>query len=56
MIKTRSLVQVALGAAFIAICAWLTIPGPVPFTMQTLAVLTVAGLLGAGKGCAAVGV
>ena len=56
MKRTKSLVQVALGAAFIAICAWLTIPGPVPFTMQTLAVLTVAGLLGAGKGCAAVGV
>ena len=56
MNRTKSLVQVALGAAFIAICAWLTIPGPVPFTMQTLAVLTVAGLLGMGKGCAAVGV
>ena len=56
MRKTKDLVQIALGAAFIAVCAWLTIPGPVPFTMQTMAVLTVAGLLGAGKGCAAVGV
>ena len=56
MVKTKSLVQIALGAAFIAVCAWITIPGPIPFTMQTLAVLTVAGLLGAGKGCAAVGV
>ena len=56
MTRTKSLAQIALGAAFIAVCAWLTIPGPVPFTMQTLAVLTVAGLLGAGKGCAAVGV
>ena len=56
MHKTKNLVQIALSAAFIAVCAWLTIPGPVPFTMQTMAVLTVAGLLGAGKGCAAVGV
>ena len=56
MNRTKSLVQIALGAAFIAVCAWITIPGPIPFTMQTLAVLTVAGLLGAGKGCAAVGV
>lgn len=56
MKKTRELVFIALSAAFIAVCAWITIPGPIPFTMQTLAVLTVAALLGAGKGIAAVGV
>ena len=56
MNRTKSLVLIALGAAFIAVCAWITVPGAVPFTMQTFAVLTVAGLLGAGKGCAAVGV
>ena len=54
MNKTKSLVRIALGAAFIAVCAWITVPGPVPFTMQTMAVVTVAALLGAGKGCIAV--
>ena len=44
MKKTKNLVFIALSAAFIAICAWLTIPGPVPFTMQTMAVVTVAAL------------
>lgn len=28
----------ALGAVIMAICSWITIPGPVPFTMQTFAV------------------
>ena len=54
MNKTRNLIYIALSAAFIALCAWLTVPGPVPFTMQTMAVVTVATLLGPGKGCAAV--
>ncbi len=56
MNKTRHLIYIALSAALMAICAWVTVPGPVPFTMQTMAVLTVAGLLGAGRGCAAVAV
>ena len=54
MKKTKNLVFIALSAAFIAICAWLTIPGPVPFTMQTMAVVTVAALLGPRQGAAAV--
>ena len=54
MKKTKNLVFIALSAAFIAICAWLTIPGPVPFTMQTMAVVTVAALLGPWQGAAAV--
>ena len=54
MNRTKSLVRIALGAAFIAVCAWITVPGPVPFTMQTMAVVTVAALLGPWNGCAAV--
>ena len=54
MSKTKSLVRIALGAAFMAVCAWITIPGPVPFTMQTMAVVAVAALLGPWQGCASV--
>lgn len=56
MQKTKQLAYIALGAAVIALSAWLSIPAAVPFTMQTMAVLTVAGLFGARLGCASVGV
>ncbi len=56
MQKTKQLAYIALGAAVIALSAWLTIPAAVPFTMQTMAILTVAGLLGAKLGSASVGV
>lgn len=45
--KILNLTYIAIGAALMTICAWITIPiGPVPFTMQTFAVLTVAGIFG----------
>lgn len=45
--KLLSLTYIAMSSALIAVCAWITLPlGPVPFTMQTFAVITVAGLLG----------
>ena len=44
--STATLTYVALFAALIAICTWITIPGPVPFTMQTFAVFAAVGLLG----------
>lgn len=43
------MIYAALGAALISVCAWITIYIPmislVPFTLQTFAVFTVAGLL-----------
>lgn len=47
--KTKDIVTVALFTAVTVICAWITVPSAVPFTLQTFAVLLSCGLLG-GKG------
>lgn len=49
--KTRALTYVALGVAVVTVCAWISIPvGDVPFTLQTLAVAAIGGILGWKKG------
>lgn len=53
--KIRDLVLCALFTAVMAVCAWIAIPGPVPFTLQTLGVFLTVGLLGGKKGSIAVG-
>ena len=52
--KTLTLTYIALSAALIAICSWISIPTTVPFTLQTFAVCLVAGLLGVKRGVLAV--
>lgn len=54
-LSARQVTVVALGAALIAVCAWLSVPAAVPFTMQTFAVCLTAALLGARSGLWAVG-
>lgn len=56
MTKTKNLARIALGAAALTLCAWIAVPTPVPFTMQSMAVFTVAALLGPKLGCASVAV
>lgn len=41
---------IALGVALISVCAWISIPAAVPFTMQTFGVLLVCALLGGRDG------
>ena len=48
--KTLDLVYIAVGAALIAICSWISIPMTVPFTLQTFAVFLVLLLLGGTRG------
>lgn len=56
LVGTRDLAGTGLMAALIVLCAWLTIPTVVPFTMQTFAIFLAVGLLGGKLGSLSVGV
>ncbi len=49
-ITTTDLVYIAIGAALITICSWISIPTAVPFTLQTFAVFTVILTIGGERG------
>ena len=42
----KTLTRAALCTALIAVCSWISVPAPGPFTLQTLAVLVTCDLLG----------
>ena len=46
----RALAAVAMGAALLAVCAWLAVPTAIPFTLQTFGVCLVAALFGLRSG------
>lgn len=48
--RRKAFNRMGLAAALLAVCSWIGIPGPVPFTLQTFGVFVVAGLLGGRKG------
>ncbi len=48
--KTLDIAYIALGAALIAVCSWISIPTTVPFTLQTFAVFAMLSLLGGRRG------
>ena len=49
------LARLSMCAALIAVCAWLSVPAAIPFTMQTFAVCLVAALFGRRTSLGAVG-
>lgn len=52
--KLQNMTRCALAAAVMAVCAWITIPGPVPFTLQTMGLYLTLMLLGGRLGTLAV--
>ena len=54
--STRDLVYVAVFAALMAICAWISIPTLVPFTLQTFGIFLATAVLGGKRGSLAVAV
>lgn len=57
--KRRSMIYdivvIAISAALITVCSWISIPlGPVPFTLQTMAILAVLLTIGGRRGTIAI--
>lgn len=52
--KISDMAFIAMFAAVMAVCSWICIPGPVPFTLQTFAVFLAVGVLGGKNGSLAV--
>ena len=52
----KKMIFVAIMAAVICVCSWITIPFTVPFTMQTFAVFCTVLLLGGKYGLLSIGV
>ncbi len=48
--RTKELAYIVMFSAIMAVCSWISIPGPVPFTLQTFAVFAACSMLGGRRG------
>ena len=55
-LNTKDAAMIAVCAAVMAVCSWISIPAAVPFTMQTFGVFLAVGLLGGRNGTLAVSI
>ena len=53
-LSTKDIAYIAVFAAVIAICSWISIPTTVPFTLQTFAIFLTCMVLGGKRGTLAV--
>lgn len=53
-LTTTDMAQIALFAALMGICSWISIPATVPFTLQTFGVFLAVSVLGGRRGTLAV--
>lgn len=54
--RTVDMAYIALFAVLLTVCAWISVPLPVPFTLQTFAIFAALGILGGRRGTWAVAV
>lgn len=52
--KTKNMTYISMFAVIIAVCAWISIPTTVPFTLQTFGVFVAVAVLGGKRGTLAV--
>lgn len=48
--KTLDMAYIAMFAVVMAVCAWISIPTTIPFTLQTFGVFLAVGILGGKRG------
>lgn len=53
-VRPLDMAYIAVFAALMAICSWISIPTAIPFTLQTMGVFLTVGLLGGRRGTLAV--
>ena len=51
----RDLAQIGMMTAVMAVCAWITVPFTIPFTLQTFGLFITLRLLGGRRGTAVIG-
>lgn len=52
--KIKDIAYIAMFAAIMTICSWISIPSAVPFTLQTFGVFLAIGVLGGKRGTLAI--